>query len=135
MSRCARATPVTARRFARPSLAWSNTSLNGVVRRWHHPPLSEARKTVIRRIRRLTAVVATPALPAAGGCTGSSLSSDGQDTAGGPIRIGLMWPQSGILKTVGDDFAAGWKLYLDTHGGKLGGHEIKTTLVDEGDGK
>ncbi|MEU8656095.1 ABC transporter substrate-binding protein [Actinoplanes philippinensis] len=70
----------------------------------------------------------------AAGCSGSSLSDD-QDRAGGPIHIGLMWPQSGVLKTVGDDFAAGWKLYLDTHGGKLGGHEVTTTFVDEADGK
>ena len=84
--------------------------------------------------RRLIAVLASGALLTASGCTGSSLNDD-QDAAGGPIRIGLMWPQSGVLKTVGDDFARGWQLYLDTHGGKLGGHEIKTTLVDEAEGK
>jgi branched-chain amino acid transport system substrate-binding protein len=70
----------------------------------------------------------------AGGCAGSSLNTD--STAGdGTIHIGLMWPQSGVYKTVGDDFAHGWQLYLDTHGGKLGGHEVKITVVDEGDGK
>ena len=88
-----------------------------------------------RTRRRLAAVLATAALLAASGCAGSSLNGDGKTGAGGPIRIGLMWPQSGILKTVGDDFAAGWKLYLDTHGGKLGGQAVKITLVDEGDGK
>lgn len=89
-----------------------------------------------RRIpRRLTAAVATAALLAASGCAGSSLNGDGKTSAGGPIHIGLMWPQSGVYKTVGDDFAHGWQVYLDTHGGKLGGHEIKTTVVDEADGK
>jgi branched-chain amino acid transport system substrate-binding protein len=69
-----------------------------------------------------------------GGCAGSSLNSD-STTSDGTIHIGLMWPQSGVYKTVGDDFARGWQLYLDTHGGKLGGHEVKTTVVDEADGK
>ncbi|WP_344512533.1 ABC transporter substrate-binding protein [Dactylosporangium maewongense] len=68
------------------------------------------------------------------GCSGSSLGSD-STPSGGPIRIGLVWPQTGVYKTVGDDFARGWQLYLDAHGGKLGGHEITTTVVDEGDGK
>ncbi len=69
-----------------------------------------------------------------GGCSGSSL--DSQATAGdGTIHIGLMWPQSGVYKTVGDDFARGWQLYLDMHGGKLGGHTVTTTVVDEADGK
>jgi branched-chain amino acid transport system substrate-binding protein len=40
-----------------------------------------------------------------------------------------------VYKTVGDDFARGWQLYLDTHGGRLGGHQVKTTVVDEGDGR
>ncbi|WP_238011590.1 ABC transporter substrate-binding protein [Dactylosporangium sp. AC04546] len=69
------------------------------------------------------------------GCSGSSLGSEDAAPAGGPIRIGLVWPQTGVYKTVGDDFARGWQLYLDTHGGRLGGHEIVTTVVDEGDGK
>ncbi|RSM64040.1 amino acid ABC transporter substrate-binding protein [Actinoplanes sp. ATCC 53533] len=81
------------------------------------------------------AVLTTVALLAVSGCTGSSLADDDQAAAGGPIHIGLVWPQSGVYKTVGDDFSRGWQLYLDTHGGKLGGHEIKTTVVDEADGK
>ncbi|MEH1124736.1 ABC transporter substrate-binding protein [Micromonospora sp. CPCC 206061] len=88
-----------------------------------------------RRTRwRLGAGLAAAAL-AIGGCSGSSLDPDDPAAAGGPIHIGLMWPQSGVYKTVGDDFARGWQLYLDTHGGKLGGREIRTTVVDEADGK
>lgn len=70
----------------------------------------------------------------AGGCAGSSLNTDSPPTDD-TIHIGVMWPQSGVYKTVGDDFAHGWQLYLDTHGGTLGGHQVKVTVVDEGDGK
>lgn len=86
-----------------------------------------------RRTRVASAALALSVL-LTGGCAGSSLNSD-STTSDGTIHIGLMWPQSGVYKTVGDDFARGWQLYLDTHGGKLGGHEVKTTVVDEGDGK
>jgi branched-chain amino acid transport system substrate-binding protein len=79
--------------------------------------------------------VAMSAVLATAGCSGSSLDDDGQATTDGPIHIGLVWPQSGVYKTVGDDFARGWQLYLDLHGGRLGGHEVKTTIVDEVDGK
>jgi branched-chain amino acid transport system substrate-binding protein len=91
---------------------------------------------VNRRRTRMTlsAAMAVGVVLLAGGCAGSSLNTD--TTAGdGIIHIGLMWPQSGVYKTTGDDIAHGWQLYLDTHGGKLGGHEVKITVVDEGDGK
>jgi branched-chain amino acid transport system substrate-binding protein len=87
-----------------------------------------------RRTRAATATALALGVLLTGGCAGSSLNTD-STAADGTIRIGLMWPQSGVYKTVGDDLAHGWQLYLDTHGGKLGGHEVKTTVVDEGDGK
>ncbi|WP_432975043.1 ABC transporter substrate-binding protein [Dactylosporangium sp. CA-233914] len=89
---------------------------------------------MIRRRALPAALAAAAAMALVAGCSGASLGSDAA-TSGGPIHIGLMWPQTGVYKTVGDDFARGWQLYLDTHDGKLGGHEIKTTVVDEGDGK
>lgn len=88
--------------------------------------------------RRRTRVAVSAGLAAglllAGGCAGSSLNTDGA-ARDGTIHIGAMWPLSGVYKTVGDDFARGWQLYLDTHGGELGGHTVKVTVVDEGDGK
>lgn len=68
------------------------------------------------------------------GCGGSSLDSTTPD-AGDAIRIGLLWPRSGPYKAIGDDLARGWQLYLDTHGGRLGGHAVTVTVADEGDGK
>jgi branched-chain amino acid transport system substrate-binding protein len=88
-----------------------------------------------RRTRAACAAALAVSVLLAGGCAGSSLNSDNAAAADGTIRIGLIWPQSGVYKNVGDDFAHGWQLYLDTHGGKLGGHKVTTTLVDEGDGK
>jgi branched-chain amino acid transport system substrate-binding protein len=97
----------------------------------------KARRTVNRRQTRvaptaLAALALGVLLP--GGCAGSSLNT-GSTATDGTIHIGLVWPQSGVYKAVGDDLARGWQLYLDTHGGKLGGHQVKTTIVDEADGK
>lgn len=86
-----------------------------------------------RRTRVASAALALTVL-LAGGCAGSSLNSD-STASDETIHIGVMWPLSGVYKTVGDDFARGWQLYLDTHGGKLGGHPVKVTVVDEADGK
>ncbi|MFC0532077.1 ABC transporter substrate-binding protein [Phytohabitans kaempferiae] len=71
---------------------------------------------------------------AVAGCSGSSLGSD-DEQSDGVVRIGLVWPTSNVYKTIGDDFARGWQLYLDSHGGKLGGHQIETVVVDEGNGR
>ncbi|MEU4244255.1 ABC transporter substrate-binding protein [Actinoplanes sp. NPDC026619] len=64
------------------------------------------------------------------GCSGSSLDTSTGQT-GDTITVGLIWPQSGPYKTIGDDQAKGWQLYLDQHAGKLGGHLIKTSTGDE----
>ena len=88
-----------------------------------------------RRRTRVTVSAATAVFVFfAGGCAGSSLNNTNA-TSGDTIHIGAMWPLSGVYKTVGDDFARGWQLYLDTHGGKLGGHTVTTTVADEADGK
>jgi branched-chain amino acid transport system substrate-binding protein len=67
------------------------------------------------------------------GCSGSAINPD--HPTPGTIRIGLLWPQSGPYQAIGDDLAAGWKLYLDTHGGRLGGKKITVTVADEGASK
>ncbi|MBO0868121.1 MAG: ABC transporter substrate-binding protein [Micromonosporaceae bacterium] len=82
-------------------------------------------------VRRSALVAAFAAgLLLASGCAANNTSS-GTAT----VRIGLIWPQSGVYKAIGDDFAHGWQLYLDSHGNKLGGHPVTTNLVDEGDGR
>jgi branched-chain amino acid transport system substrate-binding protein len=70
---------------------------------------------------------------AAAGCSGSSLDDD-KDSSG-PIKVGTLWPTTGVYEKLGTDGANGWNLYLSTHGNKLGGHKVEVTTADEGDGK
>jgi branched-chain amino acid transport system substrate-binding protein len=60
----------------------------------------------------------------------------GGASAGSPetIRIGLLASLSGIYQSVGTDMRDGFQLYLNAHGGKLGGHPIDLRIADEGDG-
>jgi branched-chain amino acid transport system substrate-binding protein len=81
-------------------------------------------------LRRLAAGGIAAAVLLVAGCSGSSLDTSGGST-GGTITVGLIWPQSGPYKAIGDDQAKGWQLYLDQHAGKLGGHPIKTGTGDE----
>jgi branched-chain amino acid transport system substrate-binding protein len=73
------------------------------------------------------ALAATVAVAA--GCSGSSL--DNTTHNGDALTIGLVWPQSGPYKAIGDDQVRGWQLYLDQHGGKLGGRPVTTATGDE----
>ncbi|MGH3647607.1 MAG: ABC transporter substrate-binding protein [Micromonosporaceae bacterium] len=84
-----------------------------------------------RGFLRLTgAAAATSVLASA--CSGSSLGDDDADK-GGPVKIGLLLPQAGVYKALGDDQRYGWDLYLKQHGNKLGGREVKVIAADEAD--
>ncbi|MEU7823076.1 ABC transporter substrate-binding protein [Catellatospora sp. NPDC049133] len=82
-----------------------------------------------RRI--LLAPAALVVVLAAVGCTGSAMTPDASP---GEITIGFIAPQTGPYQAIGTDMQRGWDLYLDQHGGKLGGHRVKVVLADEGDG-
>jgi branched-chain amino acid transport system substrate-binding protein len=69
------------------------------------------------------------AAPALAACT----SSDAGATDSSPVRIGLIVPQSGANKPIGDDLNAGFQLYLNLHNGQLGGHPVQLIVVDEGE--
>ena len=74
------------------------------------------------------------AAPLLAACGGSSL--DGDDAGGqdkGPIKIGLLLPQSGVYKSVGDDIGNGFNLYVKLNGGKLGGRKADLVYADEGE--
>ena len=49
------------------------------------------------------------------------------------VKIGLVVPQSGIYKTIGDDLTNGFQLYLNTHDKRLGGRSVQLVTVDEGE--
>ena len=87
------------------------------------------------RLRALVAVGAVTALAAAG-CSSSTSSKSTSGAKGGdtPITIGLITALTGSNKALGPDHQRGFQLYLDTHGGKLGGHTVKLDVGDEGNG-
>ncbi len=62
------------------------------------------------------------------------LDSDAEPTANrSPVKIGLITPQAGGLKSIGDDITNGFQLFLDLHDQRLGGHPVELLTADEGD--
>ncbi|MGH3734928.1 MAG: ABC transporter substrate-binding protein [Micromonosporaceae bacterium] len=71
----------------------------------------------------------------ASACTASTDGGGtGKATDSRPVRIGLIWPETGVYKKLGDDQRNGWNLFLKLNGGKLGGREVEIITADEGDG-
>ena len=50
------------------------------------------------------------------------------------LRIGYIAPTTGIFAQVGKDMVDGFQMYLDEHGGKLGGADVKF-IVEDNQGK
>jgi branched-chain amino acid transport system substrate-binding protein len=80
-------------------------------------------------IRRALAVAAAGLLAGAVGGCGSTATTNGD-----AITIGLLAARTGSLQPIGTEVINGFGLYLDNHGGKLGGHHVKLVPADEGDG-
>lgn len=47
------------------------------------------------------------------------------------LRIGYIAPVTGIFAAVGKDMVDGFQMYLDEHGGKLGGADVKFIVEDD----
>ncbi|WP_203699541.1 ABC transporter substrate-binding protein, partial [Catellatospora coxensis] len=66
-----------------------------------------------------------------GGLAGCSTADTPAERGG--VSIGLLVPATGANKEVGADLELGFKLYLDLHGGKLGGRPVRVETADEGE--
>ncbi len=62
---------------------------------------------------------------------GLSLASPAQAEE---LRIGYIAPTTGIFAQIGKDMVNGFQMYLDEHGGKLGGMDVKF-IVEDNQGK
>ncbi len=70
--------------------------------------------------------------PLLGGTLAAALSLGLSATAGAEeLRIGFIAPTTGIFAQIGKDMVDGFQLYLDQHGNKLGGAEVKFIVEDE----
>lgn len=78
------------------------------------------------------ASAAVPALAACGSSVGGG-ESGGEGGEGGPVKVGLVIPQSGVYAPLGTDMQRGWDLWLQQHGNRIGGREVTTVVADEGE--
>lgn len=91
------------------------------------PPLTR------RRLLGLFGAAATlPVLSACGSSVGGGNAAGGGGGGGG-LKVGLVIPQSGVYASLGTDMQRGWDLYLNQHGGMLGGRQATTVTADEGE--
>jgi branched-chain amino acid transport system substrate-binding protein len=75
------------------------------------------------------------ALGAAGiatACASDEGTDDEPQLSDDPVRIGLVAPQTGPLKVIGDDLVNGFQLYLQLNQNRLGGHPVQLVTADEG---
>ncbi|GAY08076.1 ABC transporter substrate-binding protein [Pseudonocardia sp. N23] len=79
------------------------------------------------------AAAATPVLAACGSSVGGGSTGSSGGGAGGPIKVGLVVPQSGVYAALGTDMQRGWELWLQQHGNKIGGRDVTTIVADEGE--
>lgn len=80
----------------------------------------------------LAAGVALLMATAVSGCGNSSLSSGGSNSNSGKIKVGLIIPLTGVYSGIGKSMQNGMQLYVDQHGGKLGGRTVDLVTADEG---
>lgn len=87
-----------------------------------------------RQVLKLLAALGTTGLAAACGTSaGPGDAADNEPVSGDPVRIGLVAPQSGGYKNIGEDLRNGFQLFLDLNNNRLGGHPVELVTADEGD--
>jgi branched-chain amino acid transport system substrate-binding protein len=88
---------------------------------------------VVRFDRRqaLKLVAAAGAVGLTGACARDAPVHTGPAEA--PVRIGLIIPQTGVLKSIGSEMVNGFQLYLDLNQRRLGGRTVNLIAADERD--
>ena len=89
--------------------------------------------TPVRYLRSLGAAAIATSLLALSACSGSALGGEDDSGSEGPVKIGLLIPQSGVYKSLGDDMKAGFEVYLEQNDNQLGGREVEVIIADEGE--
>jgi branched-chain amino acid transport system substrate-binding protein len=87
-----------------------------------------------RDFMRLTGTAAATSVLASA-CSGASLGGDKKAESRGPVKVGLILPESGVYVKIGADQRNGWNLFLKLNGGKLGGRDVEVITADEGNGQ
>ncbi|MGR6913741.1 ABC transporter substrate-binding protein [[Actinomadura] parvosata] len=64
----------------------------------------------------------------AAGCGGAVPPRDGEVL---PVKIGAIISQTGVYAMLGDDMESAMRLYLDDHGGRLGGRPAELLVADD----
>ncbi|HEX6970077.1 MAG TPA: ABC transporter substrate-binding protein [Micromonosporaceae bacterium] len=83
-----------------------------------------------RQVLRLLAALGATGLIT--GCA-TDLDDDSEVLSDEPVRIGLIIPESGRNKPIGDDVRRGLELFLSLNDNRLGGHPVELLIADEGD--
>ncbi len=74
-----------------------------------------------------------PVLTACGSDSTNSDEELNRVTGGPPVRIGMVVPQSGRSKPLGDEMANGFRLYVNLNNELLGGRKVELIAADEGE--
>src|SRR5690348_10675877 len=74
---------------------------------------------------------ASSAAAAAKPAASASAKPAASGAAGGPIKIGVLQPLTGIYANQGKDDTDGFNLYIDSIGGTVNGRKIQVILADD----
>jgi branched-chain amino acid transport system substrate-binding protein len=82
-------------------------------------------------LRLLAGLGATGLLAACG--RGPEADDTASLVSAGKVKIGLIAPQTGGYKAIGEDIIRGFRLFTELNDNRLGGHEVQLLTADEGD--
>ncbi|MFI5266209.1 MAG: ABC transporter substrate-binding protein [Chloroflexota bacterium] len=96
-------------------------------------PSAAAAKPSVAASAAASAVSVKPAASAAASASAKPAASAAASAAasGGPIKIGLLQPLTGIYANQGKDHSDGFNLYIDSIGGTVAGRKIQVIVADD----